>query len=85
MKYKKGDKVVFVKNPHELYGWILINYQPYEIDKYWIDINGIIGDKNSVYYIVNGDIYSWYHESNFISIKESRKLKLNKLYHENKN
>jgi len=82
MKYKIGENVIFIKKSSKEDYWKLNNYDvytiscrsfnPYDTDTY----NG-----NTNYYGVynkNGES-TWYDESDFIGLKEYRKIKLEKL------
>ena len=78
MKYKIGDKVIFVTSDKE-YAWPLNNYEKYEIT---LSAQSPDHNDKTVYYAVKNkkNIEStWYMEDNFITIQEYRKLKLNKL------
>ena len=83
MKYKIGEKVVFIKKSYKSDSWKLNNYEEYIItehafNKYYTD------DYNAYthYYGVrhkNGSETTWYDEMDFVSLKEYRKLKLKKI------
>ena len=69
IKYKIGDKIVFIGNPVG-YPWNLNKYEQYEI------INKAFDKTGKGFY---GVIDTWYAEEDFISIKELRREKLAKL------
>lgn len=76
MKYKIGDKVIFFKNSTKIDAWPLINYEEYEI------INRAFNDFGTAFYGVKdkkGQESTWYLEKDFLSLKEVRRLKINKL------
>lgn len=77
MKYKIGDKVIFLKRSSKIDAWSLNNYEEYEIVNRAFDKTGI-----NVYYGVKdriGQESTWYIEEDFLSLKEARKIKLDKL------
>jgi hypothetical protein len=77
MKYKIGEKVVFLKKYHEEDAWPLIDYEEYQISDKSFDSMGI-----EIFYGVkhkNGTRTTWYNEMDFIGLKEYRKLKLKKI------
>ena len=74
MKYHIGDKVVFVNNSKTIYEWTITEYKFYKIYGYSNHISGV------VYSVKFGTtIQSWYRECDFMSLKEYRKLKIEKL------
>jgi len=76
MKFNVGDKVVFIHSTNTVYAWKLCKYYTYIILEKYFD------NYNSSYYVVkdsNGTESSWYNEKDFVSLKEYRKMKLNKL------
>ena len=83
MKYKIGEKVIFLKKSYKNDSWKLNKYEEYVItehsfNKYYTD------DYNAYthYYGVkqkNGSESTWYDEMDFIGLKEYRKLKLKKI------
>ena len=83
MKYKKGDKVIFIKKSSKEDSWRLNNYEEYEITNIAHNVS------STSYNIIEGYYYgvkhkddsetTWYEENDFITIQEYRKLKLNKL------
>ena len=77
MKYKIGDKVVFIKKSHKEYACPLNDYEEYIINNRAFDKMGI-----DMYYGVkhkNGTETTWYDENDFIGLKEYRKKKLEKI------
>lgn len=78
MKYKIGDTVIFISKPDKYHSWELENYKKYTIVnrafyKYDPDTYHYAVDNN------NGTQTSWYDEEDFITLKEFRKIKLEKL------
>ncbi len=91
MKYKIGEKVIFLKKSSKEDGWPLNNYEEYIITE-----SSYSGDRrypyhhdndytpNTYYYGVKskekyGSTSTWYEEQDFIGLKEYRKLKLEKI------
>lgn len=74
MKYKIGDKVIFIKESYEEDSWKLINYNLYQISRVFTYINTLYAVKNN-----KGKETAWYNERDFISLKEYRKQKLKKI------
>lgn len=77
MKYKIGDKVIFIKKSNKEDAWPLNDYEEYKITNRAFDNMGIdtfYGVKNK-----NGQESTWYLEMDFITIKELRKIKLKKI------
>lgn len=77
MKYRIGDKVMFLKRSEKIDAWPLNNYEEYEIVNRAFDDTGI-----NVFYGVEdkkGQGSSWYIEEDLLSLKEARKIKLDKL------
>ena len=77
MKFRKGDKVFFIGD-NSKYSWKLNKYEEYEIcgmsyknDQF---VEFYYGVKNK-----KGTETTWYEEEDFITIKQLRKLKLDKL------
>lgn len=77
MKYKKGDKVFFVKIPNKIYSWILKENIVYEIESFAFDPLTCL-DRIKVKH-TNNCTTCWFEEEDFISIKELRKQKINKI------
>lgn len=82
MKFKIGDKVVFIHNTNIAYAWKLCDYSTYIISDYAIDNYSTI--HYSVDNLNNNTYSSWYNEKDFVTLKEYRKLKLNKLLYVSK-
>ena len=77
MKYKIGDKVVFIKKASSKEdAWPLVDYEEYIITHRSSDINTCYGVKSKEKY---GDYSTWYEEQDFIGLKEYRKLKLERI------
>ena len=85
MKYKIGEKVVFLKKSHKEDSWPLNIYE-----EYIITVHSYSGDEEYNhhytprinYYGVkhkNNSETTWYDEIDFIGIKEYRKIKLKKI------
>jgi len=77
MSHKIGDKVIFIKRSYKEYAWELNDFDEFEItdkafDKMGIDTYYGVKDKN-------GNYSSWYLETDFKTVKELRKLKLQKI------
>jgi hypothetical protein len=77
MKYKIGDKVIFLKKSYKEDAWPLIDFEKYEISNRAFDKMGI----DTYYGVINKDGRSstWYLEEDFISLNEYRKLKIKKI------
>jgi len=74
MKYHVGDNVVFINNSKNAYDWNITEYKIYKIYGYSIHKSQI------VYSVKFGTtIQSWYSECDFMSLKEYRKLKIEKI------
>jgi hypothetical protein len=78
MKFHINDKVVFLKRSNKEDAWPLINYEEYTI------INAAFEtfESGNIFYGVkdkNDQESTWYHEDDFLTLKEHRKLKLKKL------
>ena len=86
MKYKIGERVVFIKKSNKENAWDLNNYEIYTISDYAynnISNNDYVVNKN--YYGVwdkDGSESTWYDEIDFIGLKEYRKIKLEKINNE---
>ena len=88
MKYKIGDKVIFIKKSSKEDAWPLKNYEEYIVSS-----KSYSGEReepyhkkdytpNTYYYGVkckNGSESTWYDEIDFIGLKEYRKLKLERI------
>lgn len=77
MKYKIGDKVIFLKRSSKIDAWPLNNYEEYEIVNRAFDNSG-----TNVFYGVEdrkGQGSTWYLEEDFLSLIEARKIKLDKI------
>ena len=75
MKYKIGDKVVFIKKPSSKEdAWPLIDYEEYIITVHAFKYTHYYGVKHK-----NGSETTWYDEQDFIGLKEIRKLKLERI------
>ena len=77
MQFKKGDKVFFIGD-NSKYAWKLNKYEEYEISDFAYD-NDQFAD---FYYGVkhkDGTESTWYSENAFITIKQLRKEKLERL------
>lgn len=71
MKFKKGDKVIFIGQSNKRYAWELEKGKVYTVetkaaDEFETYISVSYGTTRS----------SWYIESDFVSLNEARKLKL---------
>lgn len=77
MKYRIGDKVIFIKKSYKEDAWKLNNFEEYTITDRAFDNMGI-----DTFYGVchkDGTSSTWYLEEDFISLKEYRKFKIKKL------
>jgi len=80
MRFKKGDKVVYIDRlpmTDEYKGWQLNKYETYEV------INIACNKQGEIFYGVKdkkGTETTWFSEEDFIELKEYRKLKLEKLH-----
>lgn len=74
MKYKIGEKVVFIKKSSKEDSWSLNDYEEYIISNISYDTIIWYGVKHK-----NGSETTWYREMDFIGLKEYRKLKLEKI------
>ena len=83
MKYKIGDKVVFLKISHEEDAWPLNDYEEYiVVNKSYSGDEEYHYEPKTHYYGVkhkDGTESTWYNEMDFIGLKEYRKLKLEKI------
>jgi len=86
MKFKIGDKVMFTGFNEDYCTtrsyWELERYRIYTIDNCAFDNSiKIIPNPSQMFYSVTDGkgTYSWYKEEDFISLVESRKLKLDKI------
>jgi len=80
MKFKTGDKVIFTGFNGD-YSWKLERYRIYTIDNCAFDNRTFpIPNPSQMFYSVTDDKGThWYKEEDFISLVESRKLKLDKI------
>lgn len=77
MKYQIGDTVIFITVPNMKYSWKLNDYDEYIINKIAYG-----SEPEQVVYGVK-DKYNtettWFTEDTFVTLKEYRKIKLNKI------
>jgi len=82
MKYKIGDKVIYIGIPNNKHSWELNMLETYEIEKVIFDTGLNTNDNYNIYYsVIHKDniVTCWYLEENFISIVKARKIKLEKI------
>ena len=83
MRFKKGDKVFFIGDDELKYAWKLDKNEEYEIcdmaykDEHFIEFRyGVKPTNKNTTWTTS----TWYNEEDFITLKEYRKLKLQKLH-----
>ena len=83
MKYKIGDKVIFIKKSLKEDSWKLNNYEEYIITEHSFNKHYHYNYEAYTNYYgvkhINGSESSWYDEIDFTTIKEYRELKLKKI------